>query len=215
MAKNFSTGELVTSRPEAPHRLPTAPPFILCHDPDAWRPETVADAEVDEDGAIVKRAEYAWLPQLKQLPISPGVNGVRMGRKIGGVVQPPDPTAAIVRLQRQGFTVIDDDFDGGWQVRHRVEGGWRYALKFERLQRYGKVTEIDFDKSGYQAFRMKLVADGVIQPIRPGRVRELKRRAHSVRTAAEESISTGPGKEARLARTMKTLEAVEQARVPA
>ena len=208
----FSGGQLVSGRPEQPHRAPVAPPFVLFHDPEAWRAEEMSPAEHGKGGKLIKDAEHQWLPCLKQLPITPGVNGVRMGQKLpGGKMGPPDPTAALVALQRNGYTIIPDDFDGGFQVRHEVRGGLRFSLKFERLVRHGTITEIEFDRDAYRDFRAKLVRDGVIRPIRPGRIKELRRRAQSGLEAAEEDDSGLQG--ARLRRTRAILKAVESASV--
>ena len=205
MGHDFSAGEVVSTQQEVPHRLPTAPRFVLFHDPDAWRAEKVAPAVLNKKGEETKPAEYRWLPMLKQLPIAPGVNGVRQGRKVGNTISAPDPTPAIVRLQRQGFTIIPEDFDGGFMVRHRVDGGWRYCLKFEKLRRHGRISEVEFDRADYNRFRAKLVEDGIIRPIRPGRIKELQRRAESMRSGADEAKNN---RDRRIARTQAVVEAV-------
>jgi len=143
------------------YRLRATPYFLLVHNPLSWE---IAEVELeDEAGEITGSPVICWLPRLKRLELSPGVNGVRMGRR----GSPPDASLAVANLRTQGWTMIPEDYDGGYVNVHPGARGPIHVLKFDQPVNVGSKTVLRCDDEGYKRFRYRLVVDGVIKPPEP------------------------------------------------
>jgi len=182
MAHDFSDsaaaaagGERVTAamRPtHEPYRLTPTPYFVLMHHPMGWEACQVA-------------GEWVWLPRLKMLSYAPGTNGIRQGRGKGA---PPDPTLALVAFQSRGWTIIPEDYDGGYVVRYPVAGGAVHLLRWATPRNVGNKTTVRGDDEAYKAFRLQLVTDGVIAPPVPEVIEDLLDRQRTRIGRAEQHI---------------------------
>ena len=168
-------GERVTSsmRPtHNPYKLTPKPYFVLMHNPLGWECGRVGD-------------RWVWLPRLKELQYQPGSNGVRQGRRGGA----PDATLAIASFQGKGWTIIPEDYDGGYVVRYTVEGGgYAHLLRFDEPRNIGNRTSLRTDEEAYNAWRLQLVEDGILAPPEPEVIEELLERQRTRITRAERDI---------------------------
>ncbi len=157
MARDFSpepnaeepAGELVsrTLRPGfRPHLVKRSPYFHLMFSPGQWEA-----TEMPDHG-------WTWLPKLKKLPLTPGVNGVRGGHPHA------DGSLAIAGAQQRGMLLIPDDYKGGFVMRHMTATGYTHLHKSERLVRVGPRSEVRGDSVAWNQFRYDLVQDGIIPP---------------------------------------------------
>ena len=144
------------------HRLPTRrgkmPRFLFAHSPMSWEFSTDRDR---------------WLPRLKQIPLTPGANGVRAGRT--------GHHGLMTRLRADGWTVIDDDApvvfhgddgeiveDTGYMLRYEGTRGPAYADVWSRPVVFGvgRSSSVDwgsqYDAAGFEAWRALLVDNGTI-----------------------------------------------------
>ncbi len=133
------------------YRLRAEPYFILVHSPLSW---DLVEMQ-GPDGA-----QWVWLPRLKRLRLTPGVNGVRQGRRGGA----PDATLAIAQLQRRGWIIIPEEYDGGYVDEYPGHRGKVHVLKFETPVHVGAKTVLRCDEDAWRRWRLKLVEDGIVPP---------------------------------------------------
>lgn len=113
------------------------------------------------DEADAAEGNDGWLPVLGQLNISPGVNGVADGNVID---------AAVLRNQRDGWTIIDDhdkrlgEFSDYMQ-RFPARGPAVWASIFESVRVVGNRAMWSFDADRYRRFLRHLVDKGIVPQI--------------------------------------------------
>lgn len=154
MAHDFSdTGTVISgsradTRPGAA-RLPELPrkDFYLMHHPESW------EAVQREDG------EWEWLPRLKPLYLTPGINGVRQVK--GGV----DDGPARLMYQDRGWTILPRTL--GYVTKYPCARGDSSYLTWDTPHVMGRKIIIRHDAEGYADFRRGLLETGTIKPPEP------------------------------------------------
>lgn len=134
--------------------------FVLVHYPMAWTFDL----------------EHGFLPDLCQIPETPGVNGVGRERNTSRAIG--------LATGKKGGTVIHgtDSRLGEWKpylASYPCEGGRRHycfrGTEFDSLGN-GQVAPVP-DAAGYLRFLVHLAAVGVVEPISPPAYNILRRRA--------------------------------------
>ncbi len=154
MAIDFSqsgtvvTGATADTRPGA-GVLPEnpRPDFYLMHHPESWELNERSDGE------------WEWLPRLKPLFLTPGVNGVRQLK--GGV----DDAGARIQVQEQGFQVLDRGL--GYVTKYPCRRGMSSYLTWDVPTLLGKRLIVRHDGEGYTSWRRSLLEDGTIPAPQP------------------------------------------------
>lgn len=130
--------------------LPTKTRFIFFHNPKNWELVTIPQSGKKKDRVLL-------LPQLSQLILQAGINGVRSNGR--GV----DPTMAIANLQSQGCTVLPPERHD-YLVVFPVVGGKRFDSKFMEYEQIGTTVIKTFNHEKYNEFRIDLMKKGHIEP---------------------------------------------------
>lgn len=180
MPKNFSGAAAVTAAAPAPHapqeiagiphrtpggpavarlpRLRVEPDFWLCAHSTNWDVATI-------DGQVY------WVPDLRKVPIIAGLNGIR--QQAGG--RGLDTSHTRTRMQDLGWIFLPED--PPYKRRIQAQAGVTVVDTWTRVIAYPDgVTDVSFDHAGWDLFRAGLVARGIVPPIRPGVVAQLRRR---------------------------------------
>lgn len=154
-----------------PLRLRPEPYFLLMHSGKSWELQelprklvTGRKPKADESDTV-----DVWLPRLKRLRVAPGVNGVKQGR--AGTA--PNATVALAGFQSRGWTIIPEDWDGGYVDRYETQRGPVHMLRFDYPVQVGDRTVIRTKVDELNAWRLKLIADGVISPPAPEILEEI------------------------------------------
>lgn len=121
-------------------------PWIYAHNPFGWQ-------YIAEKGC--------WLPQLNQIVIARGGNGVNSNG---------NPNLAIAGARNKGFTIIDEnDVRLGKYMNYLREydavGGKHYTTEFDSIRILGNKVITDFDRDGYHDFLEYLVDSGIVEPM--------------------------------------------------
>ncbi|MAH44637.1 hypothetical protein CMI37_02360 [Candidatus Pacearchaeota archaeon] len=184
MAHDFSsagtvvTGADASTRPGA-GRLPEGPraDFYLIHNPESW--------EIYErpDG------EYEWLPKLKPLYLTPGVNGVRQVK--GGF----DDAPARLAVTDRGWTVLDRSL--GYITKYPCRRGQSAFLTWNTPVAMGRRVVVRHDVEGYAAWRRELVENGTIAAPEPEALDAVLHRLEQTINRGQKAIHI-PGVKARI-----------------
>ena len=154
MALDFSqsgtvvTGAAADTRPGA-GVLPEnpRPDFYLLHHPESWELNERSDGE------------WEWLPRLKFLKLTPGVNGVRQVK--GGV----DDAGARIMMEGRGFSLIARNL--GYVTKYPCRRGMSSYLTWDVPALLGKRLIVRHDGEGYADWRRSLLENGTIAPPQP------------------------------------------------
>lgn len=172
ISKNHATQlATVASKPSvstgAATRLPVRrnSRFVLGHYPTEW--ELVHVDNPDGKGKV-----WMWLPRLKKLSMTPGVNGVRrVGKK--GI----DTSVAEADYRKRGFTIIPNEAilqegphglaRGGYLVEYPAQGGTYHCCRWEVPKMLGDSCRFKTDDDPeafriFNEFRAALVRKGII-----------------------------------------------------
>lgn len=191
------------------NRLPGRPRarFVLAHHPDSW-----------------EFIDGAWLPQLKTIPLIPGVNGCRQG--------PDGHLPVLVALRQDRWTPIDDQIaikitdpdtgkivdDAGYLLEWEGRRGPHYSDAWctPMLLGSGRNASVDwstgFDVAGYNVWRLWLVESGTIEKPSPAVMAQLlKVQEKRASRRINESHDGNPHIQAHVKAEMDKLEAMRSA----
>lgn len=179
-------------------------PFVLAHFPTEWE-------LVEEDG------DYWWLPRLKKLGISGGVNGVRVDR---GRVQFAN---AKTDYEARGFTLISEDSviqagpgnlpEGGYRVEYPGTNGKVHLCRWDVPKVLGGQVIIKTCAKTHNAFRRSLVEQGIIGQPDPDALEIVTERMRT-RIARKAKQAHIPAVKAEIEHTEDLLAATKLAHVP-
>lgn len=186
-------------------------PFLLVH----WAGK-MGSWELVEDGPDGPEL----LPVLAQIPLRPGCNHFR-GAEVG-----EDPTRpvdeAIAAFQREGAVVLPSRSEvcGVRWLAHTptVGGGHRWRLWCEKVEPNpfpGRKDLTSIDWKAYNAWRRRLVVEGVLPAIHPAVRQEMERGAKRARDRWRANNRAAPAlRETQLARHQARMDALASARIP-
>jgi hypothetical protein len=151
MSKHFGASEQVKANDKFENVLPLksrqcSPQWIYTHNHFGWR-------WID--------TEDRWLPQLGEIVLRRGCNGVDANW---------NADLALTKARGKGYTVImpDDKRLGKYQFyvySHKAAGGKHYITEFDTLRKLGKQVVTDFDREGFHLFLAHLIDAGIVDPM--------------------------------------------------
>jgi len=136
------------------NRLPVDPdhPFYYKHWPANWE-----FGYVEVKKGKKTESKPVFFPGVHMERVVPGVNGVSQIRGELG-----DPSSRLGKLQSQGFIILDPGKFDYLRVYPAKYGGKRHAPKFESFRVLAGRVISEFDRVAWDNWRIKLIADGVI-----------------------------------------------------
>ena len=129
--------------------------FLWMHHPKNWELVTFKQKTVYKEGKSKDVTKHLFLPIFTPLRCVAGVNEVRSNGSFH------DDSVAKAKYQNEGLTILDPEkFD--YLVTYPAKNGTYYTDRFEILESVGSAIVKDYDREGFNQFRIDLMKNQVL-----------------------------------------------------